>query len=597
MAFICVIVLVVLVSIPEGYAMPKKGRGQTKNSHVEFNGLEPHLEGSSVVFPASMELSVSVEGQPPIKMSGKKVESQRSVKAFTIGSVETSKTYGLGENSAVYLNDNGDAFMVSSSMNSDGSVKSSVMGKATKNGKSRWVNGDKARTTSWELGDEEGTFDALLNIPSAGMSGSGTGTRKRRSNGASVPTSDIYNLTDVLELAIAVDETWLEWFRTMNSVEDDAIAEAVKYITLLIVEVNGAYQTVKETDPAFEIALYITGILYTPPGIDLPFVSDLFKSNGELIYYGTCGRAECGVLVDFFYWVEANWESLENAGLPFDHMAMLTGLDLRTSTAGSNGIIGVAFVESVCTAQKGYQISITEELSLEVHKILSHEIGHALGAYHDGDGNTCDPSLQNIMSSSLGNSNEAIYSTFWKFSDCSVAAMKTHLQNQIDAGRDCLGSINRDTFLAQFCGGPRGEVYDLDQQCQYQNRLTSGSSTACDGFTIIGGVKVVDEIACAQTSNVSCSLDGGSTCETKLYHVFDGTPCLDADHVCYNGQCLMTTVVCSSYNGTINSPLASTLPPPSCTCRSNRCCRSIAAPACNCDGCVVNPRGNKCIFG
>ncbi|WAR23947.1 hypothetical protein MAR_037616 [Mya arenaria] len=321
MAFICVIVLVVLVSIPEGYAMPKKGRGQTKNSHVEFNGLEPHLEGSSVVFPASMELSVSVEGQPPIKMSGKKVESQRS------------------ENSAVYLNDNGDAFMVSSSMNSDGSVKSSVIGSANFN----------------------------------------------------------------------------------------------------------------------------------------------------------CRH---------------------------------------------------------------------------------------LGAYHDGDGNTCDPSLQNIMSSSLGNSNEAIYSTFWN-----------------DAGRDCLGSINRDTFLAQFCGGPRGEVYDLDQQCQYQNRLTSGSSTACDGFTIIGGVKVVDEIACAQTSNVSCSLDGGSTCETKLYHVFDGTPCLDADHVCYNGQCLMTTVVCSSYNGTINSPLASTLPPPSCTCRSNRCCRSIAAPACNCDGCVVNPRGNKCIFG
>ena len=61
----------------------------------------------------------------------------------------------------------------------------------------------------------------------------------------------------------------------------------------------------------------------------------------------------------------------------------------------------------------------------------AHELGHILGAVHDGtffsgiDAKSCPASRNNIMAPSVGSSNDA--KAMYSFSDCSIEAFKNTL--------------------------------------------------------------------------------------------------------------------------------------------------------------------------
>ena len=120
---------------------------------------------------------------------------------------------------------------------------------------------------------------------------------------------------------------------------------------------------------------------------------------------------------------------------------LFTGRDLDGTTAG------IAFVGSVCDRQYGAGLTESSSTRWVESLIAAHEIGHSLGAPHDGDASqACGgvPSAQYLMASAI-NGND-------KFSACSLNVMQaraasasciTALSNadiEVDAN---LGSVQR----------------------------------------------------------------------------------------------------------------------------------------------------------
>ena len=92
----------------------------------------------------------------------------------------------------------------------------------------------------------------------------------------------------------------------------------------------------------------------------------------------------------------------------------------ENSNPVSSGVVGYGYVLSVCTP---YRYIIMEDVGGFTYlSVASHEIGHNLGAFHDGSSKTpeCLSSTGNLMSAFL-----QIFIN--KFSSCSIKDFKSHL--------------------------------------------------------------------------------------------------------------------------------------------------------------------------
>ncbi|XP_073684708.1 disintegrin and metalloproteinase domain-containing protein 9 [Garra rufa] len=169
-----------------------------------------------------------------------------------------------------------------------------------------------------------------------------------------------------------------------------------------------------------------------------------------------------------------------------------------------DGVLGMAFVGTVCSANNGGGINVFSNNDLQSFStVIAHELGHNLGMNHDVSGTcTCEGSC--IMAPTAGGAT--------KFSDCSDKAFERLIQG----GRGtCLRNPpSQDNVMAvPRCGNG---ILEGEEQCDCGTPKEC-NNTCCDAAT------------CTLTKGSACAT--GSCCENCQIHVA-GTPCRPSVNQC-----------------------------------------------------------------
>ncbi|XP_061188053.1 uncharacterized protein LOC133196136 [Saccostrea echinata] len=201
-----------------------------------------------------------------------------------------------------------------------------------------------------------------------------------------------------------------------------------------------------------------------------------------------------------------------------DHAMLFTRYNLAMQN--QTGATGFAYVSSMCSS--GSISLIEEKFDLISYTIAAHELGHSLGATHEGVGtNTC-PDEGYVMSAV---SRPHVKSTNpWKFSSCSVTQITNYI-NSLQS--NCLlqetSSVDRNS-LHSFESTPLGQIYQIDQQCM----LSFGSGALiCREFYNSSNFQEI-------CTTLHCKGQGSTSCGAIL--PADGTTCGNRKW-CQNGVC------------------------------------------------------------
>ncbi|XP_074657999.1 A disintegrin and metalloproteinase with thrombospondin motifs like [Tubulanus polymorphus] len=158
-----------------------------------------------------------------------------------------------------------------------------------------------------------------------------------------------------------------------------------------------------------------------------------------------------------------NWAG-KQTGLPNkDHTMLFTVMDIHHN--GQLGTAGLAYTGAICERQAGSVVESHGGFSSITTG--AHELGHSLGSGHDGVGNNCQPSAQNIMSASGGRVDDQTKINPYHFSSCSIQQFKNHINSL--GGRNCLKNVATHTKSIDFkkkTSEMPGQLYDPDTQCK-----------------------------------------------------------------------------------------------------------------------------------
>ncbi|XP_021349861.1 snake venom metalloproteinase VMP1-like [Mizuhopecten yessoensis] len=163
----------------------------------------------------------------------------------------------------------------------------------------------------------------------------------------------------------------------------------------------------------------------------------------------------------------------------YDHAMLFSKYDFTSTKNGevSSAVAGVAWLSGACDSLKQ---SISEDsFNYNMNVIAAHELGHNLGAGHDGDENSCPENNQNIMSPSIGPGPSSARDNPWIFSSCSVTYFETYVTKLNTDMNNCLLTLSSDhdpTALTPYDQDIPGQVITADEQCV---RLEGAGSHLC----------------------------------------------------------------------------------------------------------------------
>lgn len=227
-----------------------------------------------------------------------------------------------------------------------------------------------------------------------------------------------------------------------------------------------------------------------------------------------------GVLDAFSAWI-----NLQKAVLPaHDHAMLITRYDLAKDSA--TGTTGYATLSAMCTTSS--QSIVEERFNFISHTVAAHEIGHSLGAIHDGDQNRCDGSARYIMASSSSAQTGAIAHHPWEFSACTTNEFKTYIQSLFSNCMLIKNSALDANALSSYLTPYIGQSYTIDQQCE---KLGGTGSHFCVGHYDGNFESICTGIWCS--SPVDSNL-------CTLYIPGEGTTCGNKKW-CINGACTVST--------------------------------------------------------
>ncbi|XP_021338922.1 A disintegrin and metalloproteinase with thrombospondin motifs 18-like [Mizuhopecten yessoensis] len=269
----------------------------------------------------------------------------------------------------------------------------------------------------------------------------------------------------------------------------------------------------RDIDAKSKIRQYMAHVINGTPGAS-PWTSRRFIAQPRDLVYADDALNEL-----------IKWRYRMGHELPIhDHTILFTGYDLYRPTLANKGVAGFARVRSMCSHSS---VSVVEEHG-GFGSILTatHEIGHSLGAYHDGHNNSCAGEDNFIMTPIGGSATPSNALNPFHFSECSEDAF----DNLIDAlpRSHCL-TDETDTYdqeeFESYLTQKAGQLYGPNQQCR--QHLGSESYYAWGG--ILGeATEVCTHMACKNAmSNTSFN----------IYYAAQGTSCGNKKW-CVDGECL-----------------------------------------------------------
>ncbi|XP_046560182.1 A disintegrin and metalloproteinase with thrombospondin motifs adt-1-like isoform X2 [Haliotis rubra] len=342
-------------------------------------------------------------------------------------------------------------------------------------------------------------------------------------------TVDIDTTTFQIDILAYIDFLTVQsWMNISNQVAPalqrlDSFQRVKQAVALLLNDVNLRYKTIS---PRFNVHLIGCIIEDTKEGDWFQSViqneKDASTVNGHL-------------LLDSF----ANWTETVHAFPKHDFIMIFTNHDMyRRREDGryyhEDSISGVSQTASVCKESKGISIVKFNGDFMKNALVASHELGHGLGAKHDGDGNTCKGGDQYIMTPAMDTDPTGHQ---FQFSTCSIAYFRHYLQGVLRYGTPysvlCFTSSLTTINVTPTVKLP-GQLYSIDDQCR---NIQGPRSYFCRGVDIGSADNVCRNMNCDDE-------DDPSLC--SLYFPADGTPCGNKKW-CYGGKCVSSALAPTKY--------------------------------------------------
>ena len=333
-------------------------------------------------------------------------------------------------------------------------------------------------------------------------------------------TQDVY-----VDFVALVDYgVYTAWYdrSTENSASDkkrDTLDAIYQYYAFVSNGMNMMYGSI--TSLSYTIHIRLTAIIVSETASASPWTETIRKSSSG----GKPDTVDAQIaLVSLMQWAAANPAILP----PYDHLMLFCGYDLMTNTS-LNAVAGRAWLNRLCQ-KNGKASSIIEDLGgFQCVKTATHELGHNMGAKHDGAGNNCDYQDGYIMSPGNHNYTESNKLNGWRFSTCSVNYFNTFFTETLKTpeGSRCL--YQTETIRSEVPSVASlmpGQIYGADEQCR---QIFGSSSHVCRSL-LVNVSNICPKMSCRNptyTSKEICTrivAARGTTCGNKRW--------------CIAGQCV-----------------------------------------------------------
>jgi len=163
-----------------------------------------------------------------------------------------------------------------------------------------------------------------------------------------------------------------------------------------------------------------------------------------------------------------NWASVSgNIGFERDNVIVLTNLDL------SGSAVGLGWQSSICSSR--FSVSLVEATATAevVAARVAHQLGHNLGAAHDGASNGCTAS-----GFLMGPTNDSLAAPSTAMSSCTIAYLNAALDSAT-----CLRNIPQGCGDGVPCDD--GDECSDDDHCESNTCIGGGVSQACSEPTSV----------------------------------------------------------------------------------------------------------------
>ncbi|KAL5007656.1 hypothetical protein ScPMuIL_016462 [Solemya velum] len=330
----------------------------------------------------------------------------------------------------------------------------------------------------------------------------------------------------VVDVLVVVDfSVYLHWYTmstgsTINQKVTNTKNNIRRYFAHIINGADLRYKLIPEAD--LKISIQLAGYIIAESP-DVYAASELAKESGNPKALLNADKA----LKDFRTWIKST------RNVPRHDYAMLfTGYDLYTEVGGlkNNATSGLAYISTLCRTN-GDSVSVVEEHGgFQSISVTAHEIGHGLGAVHDGENNQCSSGDRYIMAG-FGYGTVPVDKRLhqWHFSPCSTAYFRDFIEKSVSNGATCLTESISAPGIPDVSSEIPGQTYSPDEQCRM---IWGQNSYYCRGKEFGNASTICTSMYCRDPNSVN---------ECVLHTAVRGTTCGNKQW-CIDGKCALSAL-------------------------------------------------------